>query len=106
MQQSMQNKNNCFVGITLTQIPVNAALFTLLSVNETDRRQSPVQPLKPQSHMTSMGLETDRLPDELFLLQNNSARYSAPDRGKQKQQQQQQLKHYSWRSLTCIAQKR
>lgn len=104
MQQSKMSKNNCCIVVIL--IPANTALFRVLSVNETDRSRSPVQPLKPQSHMTSMGLETDPLPDELFLLQNNTARYSAPDRGKQKQQQKQQLKYKSWCSLTYKAQKR
>lgn len=72
----MLSKDNCCAGTpcTLTQIILNPALFTGLAVNQTDTSHSPVQPLKPQTHITSMGLETDLQPDELFL-QNSTSHY-------------------------------
>lgn len=66
----MLGENNCCV--TLTRILYNRPFLRLLSVDQN--RQSPVQPLKPQTHITSMGLETDPQPDELFL-QNSIAHY-------------------------------
>lgn len=90
MQQNMSTRNDCCVDAIVTQIILKPALLFVFSVNQTDTSWSPAQPLKPQAHFTSKGLETDPQPEELFpskiaLLTTNSA----PDRGKQKQHQQQ-----------------
>lgn len=70
--EATKHAEQTYLLCILTKMILNRPLFRVLSVNQTDTSLSPVQPLKPQTSITSMGLESDPQPDELFL-QNSTA---------------------------------